>query len=100
MGCGMSRAISYAFTMDFEKAFYYHPLFPVVIIGVILFIIWHFVPEKLQKVLLGMGIAIFIIVYMYRMIFMDIDFMECNLSKGYVGKIVKNTCDLVKKMFA
>lgn len=41
-GCGMTRAFFALLCLDFEKAFYYHPLFPVVILVTVLFLLDRF----------------------------------------------------------
>lgn len=92
--CGMTRAFFYFFTFDLEKAFYYHPLFPLVIVGFFL-IVSQKLNKKLQDskviniIYLIMGI-IFIIVYIIRMIlyFPDVVPMDYDYN-SLIGLVIK-----------
>ena len=47
-GCGMTRAIISFFKFDFKKAFGYHCLFPVVVVGGGYYVLHFLFPEKVN----------------------------------------------------
>ncbi|MBN2605585.1 MAG: DUF2752 domain-containing protein [Bacilli bacterium] len=70
-GCGMTRALIYLVSFDFKNAFFYHPL---VFMMPFIIIVFLYQDTKLfwnlahSKIAIGMIIALFIIVYIVRMI--------------------------------
>lgn len=71
-GCGMTRAFFSLMKLDYEKAFKYHPLFPLVIVivmvGFFVYIGKIKMNRKTRERLLFAISAVFIIVYLYRFI--------------------------------
>lgn len=69
-GCGMTRALLKAAMLDFRAAFYYHPLFFVVVIAAIYMILKHTgkikISKKTENKLLAVICTLFIIVYIIR----------------------------------
>jgi hypothetical protein len=70
-GCGMTRAAVYLLSFDFKNAFFFHPL---IFIMPFLLIVFLYQDTKLfqklahSKIFIGSIIALFIIVYIIRMI--------------------------------
>ncbi len=69
--CGITRAIFYAIHLNFDKAFYYHLFWPIVIIGIFIHVLYEFrVITKYKKfmfVLLYVFVIINFIYYVYRL---------------------------------
>ena len=71
-GCGMSRALFACLRLDFAEAFYFHPLFPV-LIAIILFEILKWleiiaVPKWVTYLVYGTFLVLLIITYIIRLI--------------------------------
>lgn len=71
-GCGMTRALLAAVFSDFETAFSYHPLFPMLIpVGVYIVLYVFFgmrVPSRRQNAYLILIAVVMILVYVLRLI--------------------------------
>lgn len=90
-GCGMSRAWMAVFHLDFARAFYFHPLFftPPVILLVIL--LKKRIKPAFYKGFIFTMIALYVIVYLYRMIWGDhqvvvfilLSFITCGIYAYY-----------------
>lgn len=70
-GCGMTRAWISAFMLDFQSAFYYHPLFFIIPFVIPLFIYKSRIPHKIYLTSILTLVSFFVIIYMYRMIFVE-----------------------------
>ena len=68
MGCGMTRAYLSLLRLDFTGAFRYHPLFPIPIIAVVLFLFRSRISQKIVKILLFTTIVLFSIIYLLRIL--------------------------------
>ncbi len=70
-GCGMTRALIAAAQLDFERAFYYHPLFPLVIILIIaagvIYVKKIQLSSRVKIIITVVLSAIFFSVYLYRL---------------------------------
>ena len=67
-GCGMSRAWFSVLRLDFQSAFAYHPLFWVPPVFLVVFLLRNRIPEKPRKVLYGIFIGLFGVVWLLRML--------------------------------
>ena len=67
-GCGMSRAWIRLLHLDFAGAFYYHPLFWIPAVAVILVPFWKKIPKKVKNALITVACVLFIGVYIGRLI--------------------------------
>lgn len=89
-GCGMTRALLSCLKLDFKAAFYYHPLFPLVIVLMIVYFLYLFKIVKLSKKTINLIIwtssVIFIIVYFIRM-FSGSDIVNIHIEQSVIGKI-------------
>lgn len=92
-GCGMSRALFYALTLNFEKAFAMHPLFALVPLALIAYSYLYifknkkFLSNKISLCILG---TVLIITYIVRMIlfFPGTTPMKFN-EKSLIGLILR-----------
>lgn len=89
-GCGLTRACLSALQLQFQKAFYYHPLFFTVPFIIIFCIFREKLPDKLTKVMMWTAILAFIIVYIIRFLNPDCDLIEINLKEGLIGRIIRS----------
>lgn len=91
LGCGMTRALLACLKLDFVTAFYYHPLFGVVIITFILWCLNFFgiklLPKKNLEILGYTLCALFVIVYFLRLFsgsdVIYLDFKESLIYKNF-----------------
>jgi hypothetical protein len=89
--CGLTRAFISLLSFNFKKAFYYHLLWPLALIGIIIFILYEFKIIKVKKiyirVFLSLFITSFLIYYFYRL-FNDSDIVYFNFNKSLIYKII------------
>ena len=86
-GCGMSRAWLCLLHLDFAGAFYYHPLFWIPAVGVILLPFWNRFPQKVKKVLVLVVCILFIGVYIRRMLDPTDTIVVFHPKQGMLSKI-------------
>lgn len=89
-GCGISRACLSAFRGDFAMAFYYHPLFILVIPMVLIFLLKDKFSLKGQKALALIFAFTFLIAYVIRLIFFPNDIVCVKPLDGFIEKTVIN----------
>lgn len=100
-GCGMSRALFNAIQFKFDKAFYYHPLWIVLPICVIILMISHYKNKKkiFYTCMISFSILL-IIVYIYRMFNSDNYVVFFKPKEGLIyriiEKIIKYIIELLK----
>ena len=96
-GCGMTRACFSALTFNFKQAFYYHPLWIIMIPSIVLlFYLWIKDKKRLFKLTIGIIIILFIIVYIIRLIFGDQQVVYIDFTKGYIYDLFQNIKNLFK----
>lgn len=96
-GCGMTRACFSALTFNFKQAFYYHPLWIIMIPSIVLlFYLWIKDKKRLFKLTIGIIIILFIIVYIIRLIFGDQQVVYIDFTKGYIYDLIQNIKNLFK----
>ena len=84
-GCGMTRALKSLLVFNFDKAFYYHPLvFLLAPLTIALFTVRK--NHKIRNILIYIAIAMFILVYLYRLIFTHTDIVTINPKSGLIAK--------------
>lgn len=93
-GCGMSRAWLSVLQGNIDMAFYYHPLFLLVIPLIIFMVLAHKTNKKIFKVILVIILIIFITVYFIRMIFFP-DAIVCFAPReGIIFKALHRALEL------
>ncbi len=92
-GCGMTRALLSCLKLDFVSAFYYHPLFGIVIISAIIWVLDHFgiihITGKTKNILISLISIIFIIIYLLRLLYGS-DIIYIDLKEGLVYKVIQH----------
>jgi putative exporter of polyketide antibiotics len=86
-GCGMTRAVFSAMHFDFASAWYYHPLFILAPVIVILFLFDYYLNPKLLKVIWGIIIAAFLITYLVRLFTTNNEVVEIDITSGIMLKL-------------
>lgn len=66
-GCGMTRAYLSLLRLDFKSAYYYHPLFVLPALGLIIYIFRDKFSKKFLSRLEIFFVLVFLIVYVFRM---------------------------------
>ena len=73
LGCGMTRAFLSLLHFDIRMAFYYHPLFPIVILTGCYFIVEKLgiyqMSDKMKKIFLSIIVFLFVMTYFIRIQF-------------------------------
>jgi hypothetical protein len=94
-GCGMIRAWYCVLKLDFSGAFYYHPLFPLPFVVVGLFIFRKKLSKKQFDTCIYIIVALFVAVYVFRLLNPNDNVVEINLNHGLVGQ----TINIIKEGF-
>lgn len=90
--CGITRAIICAVQLNFEKAFHYHMLWPIVPIGFIFYILYELKIIKInKKVLLSIAYIICIInlVYYFYRLFSGSNIVYFDFTESLIYKLIK-----------
>lgn len=89
-GCGMTRSLICLLHFDFSGAFYYHPLFPLVVLLSIFFFLDYFNIYKMnykpKNIILTIIGIIFIITYIIRIITKS-PVLEFDFTKSIIYKL-------------
>jgi hypothetical protein len=88
-GCGMTRAWIHLVHLDIKGAFYYHPLFFLPVIYVLIILIKDRISSKIFNCLMIIGIGLFITIYIYRLLNPDDIVIDINIKNGFIYKIFK-----------
>lgn len=88
-GCGMTRAWLAVLHLDFEAAFYYHPLFWTIPPAAAVFLLKQHFSKKMLSILLFLFVALFAIVYLYRMIYGDGSIVVFDPGNNIIFRILK-----------
>ena len=81
-GCGMSRAWMAVFHLDFARACYFHPLFFVILLK-------KRIKPVFYKGFIFTMIALYVIVYLYRMIWGDHQVVVFEPAKGCMVLLIQ-----------
>ena len=85
-GCGMTRAFISLLNLKPSLAFYYHPLFPLVIIFAIAFFFKEKIPERVKKYGIIFIIFVFFLTYFLRMVDPGDDIVVCRPKDSLIYK--------------
>lgn len=95
----MSRAILALLQGDLQAAWQYHPLFPLLIPIGIGFLAQDHLSERMKKICLWSVIAVFICVYLIRMISQsNPEVVYFRPADGLIGRIIIFAGSLIDKM--
>ena len=81
-GCGMTRAWLSALRLNFEQAFYYHPMFWGVPLAALIVIFRRKMPVRIFWTLTVLIVVAYIGVYWYRLNFSDNAVVYADFSRG------------------
>lgn len=89
-GCGMTRAFKSLLALNIKDAFHFHPLFPVVIIWTIAFLLYRkklIQPSKKTKdIFLTITVILFFVTYFIRLKFCP-DIVSINPKESLIFKL-------------
>ncbi len=88
-GCGMSRALLFAARLQFNKAFYYHPLFWLCPIIIALYIWWERISPVIRKRIVTLIVISFCFVYVLRLFFIENDIVVINVQSGVIPSLIQ-----------
>ena len=86
-GCGMTRAVLSALRGDFKAAFYFHPLFPLPFLGGLIYLFCDLTEEKTVNVLLAIGAALLVGVYIARLLGPESAVVSADFRKGFLYQV-------------
>ncbi|MCH5169797.1 MAG: DUF2752 domain-containing protein [Oscillospiraceae bacterium] len=96
-GCGMSRAYLSLLHLNFRGAFHYHPLFICPIIFVVVFVLTKLgFPKKWAKAINCIMAALFIGVYIYRMLNPNDNVVVFEPQNGLIFKGIQFIISIIK----
>lgn len=87
-GCGMTRALISLLKLDINKAFYFHPLFPLVIIFLIVYCFKSKVNYKYYKCFIFIIVILFLIIYTYRLLDINDTIVVFKPNDGLIARIL------------
>jgi hypothetical protein len=85
-GCGMVRAWHSLLKLDFNGAFYYHPLFPLPFVVVGFFIFRNKLSKKQVDTAIFIIAALVIAVYVFRLVDPNDSIVGINVNHGLIGQ--------------
>ena len=97
-GCGMSRAFLSLLKGDIYLAFYYHPLFPLVIIYALLYLFKDYINPSLFKLITAIVIIAFVGTYIYRLLDPNCDVVTINLNNSAIFKMIRRLLCIVQNV--
>ena len=98
-GCGMTRAWFYLLQGDIERAFSYHPLFVIPVLFVILVLFKKKIPKSVYKGSIAVMIALFMIVYIARMLNPNDTIVVFNIEAGFIWRTYNDIVSFVREIF-
>lgn len=87
-GCGLTRAWVSLFQLRIADAFYYHPLFWLVPVFVVMYMYEKKLPKKLLNIVSLAGILAYVVVYILRMCIFKNDIVVFEPELGLFKKLV------------
>lgn len=88
-GCGMSRAYLSLIRLDISGAFAYHPLFILPPLVVVVYFLKRRIPAVLYKAFMVFVVAAFLLVYLYRIIFLNDGIVVFEPQNNIVFRVIR-----------
>lgn len=88
-GCGMSRAWLSLLRFDIKKAFYFHPLFWLPPLFIIIFLCKKYINKKIYNIFIFTMVALCVIVYLYRLIMGNNDIVVFQPENNILFRIIR-----------
>ncbi|MCM1056957.1 MAG: DUF2752 domain-containing protein [Firmicutes bacterium] len=89
LGCGMTRAWLSVLKLDFSAALYYHPLFILPPIAIIVYFAKSKINLKIYKIIMLTMVIAFITMYLYRLIFTDGDIVVFEPGNNIIFRLLE-----------
>lgn len=89
-GCGMTRAWLALLRLDFSSAFAYHPLFWLPVPGLIVLLLRRRIPKSLFRLTLAVIVALFLGVYVIRLLSPEDTVVTFAPSQGLLGRLLRH----------
>lgn len=92
-GCGITRACCSIIQLDFQSAFYYHPLFWLIIPFILYMLLGkrpYFGSDRKETIISVIILALIIGVYIYRVFFMKNSPIGIDFSNSFMLKLIGN----------
>ena len=86
-GCGMTRAVWHALQLDFISAWYYHPLFFLTPLMLLLFLFESYLPQKLTRIVWGLLLVLFLLTYLLRLLLFQSEVVQVDIRSGAVLRL-------------
>lgn len=87
-GCGMSRAWLSLLRGDLAAAFAFHPLFWLPVPAAALLLFQRRLPRQVFRWGMGVVCALFLLVYLVRLLWLEDPVAVCEPSQGLIGRLV------------
>ena len=87
-GCGMTRAVLSALTLQFQEAFYYHPLFWLSPIMIFLYLFEGYLKKGIVKISGVLIVSVFLIIYIIRLFILQNDVVKIDTMSGFMIKLI------------
>ena len=95
-GCGMTRACLSALRLDLRAAFYYHPLWVLLLpFAVAYALLWWRQKRLALRVLLGCAIALMLTVWVWRIFAHQGDVVVIAPQNGLIGRALRAVFDAI-----
>lgn len=91
----MTRATAAFFEGNYRAAFYYHPLFFMPYIALILYVLRNNFSKRVRKTMLIGIVVLFLAVYLYRLIFTDQNIVVFDPKSGFIYRAARFIYDLI-----
>lgn len=88
-GCGMSRAWMSVLRGDFHRAFYFHPLWPLPLLVMVLWSGKRRLPARLYRTLMGLIVLAFLFVWIVRFFVPGQDIVVFEPWNGVAGRLLR-----------
>lgn len=83
-GCGMSRAVCSLLRLDIAQAIYFHPLVFIMPLVAVILLFKNRLSKGVRKIVLWTVLALFIIVYIYRLFFLGSDIVCFEPQNSFI----------------
>lgn len=88
LGCGMSRAAISLLSFDVQQAVYYHPLIFLMPVTAVILLLRNRLPKKVCSTIFLVVAVMFVVVYVYRMFFLNSDVVCFAPEEGFIYKFI------------
>ncbi len=87
-GCGMTRAYYALLSGDVYSAFYYHPLFFIVPIWILILCVFYNQQPKFLILFRNLTVVLFLVVYAVRLLSPECTIITIDIKEGFIFRII------------